>query len=232
MLIFSAKPLQFNKKWLEHSKQFLIVLFKVSNCLIYGYINMMIFHHDVQRLSYSVQSGVFLQTVGQDKMPDKTFEPYRKIAVIDEEGKIESPGIPPQGNSGERLETGSQQIIEINIQQYPRIPSEFWLKPMHHLANSRMTVGIVVNSAVKLNTLGYIRRIILIGASLYSIAYKIAQLYFSVRTGKEYMCQIVHDKRFTSSLQRRSFTSSIGTSCPSSFCKEVTPLSMNPQGLI
>ena len=48
MLIFSAKPLQFNKKWLEHSKQFLIVLFKVSNCLIYGYINMMIFHHDVQ----------------------------------------------------------------------------------------------------------------------------------------------------------------------------------------
>ena len=59
MLIFSAKPLQFNKKWLEHSKQFLIVLFKVSNCLIYGYINMMIFHHDVQRLSYSVQSGVF-----------------------------------------------------------------------------------------------------------------------------------------------------------------------------
>lgn len=24
MLIFSAKPLQFNKKWLEHSKQFLI----------------------------------------------------------------------------------------------------------------------------------------------------------------------------------------------------------------
>ena len=61
---------------------------------------------------------------------------------------------------------------------------------------------------------------------------KIAQLYFSVRTGKEYMCQIVHDKRFTSSLQRRSFTSSIDTSCPSSFCKEVTPLSMNPQGLI
>ena len=54
MLIFSAKPLQFNKKWLEHSKQFLIVLFKVTNCLIYGYINMMIFHHDVQRLSYSV----------------------------------------------------------------------------------------------------------------------------------------------------------------------------------
>ena len=30
MLIFSAKPLQFNKKWLEHSKQFLIVLFKVT----------------------------------------------------------------------------------------------------------------------------------------------------------------------------------------------------------
>ena len=85
---------------------------------------------------------------------------------------------------------------------------------------------------VKLNTLGYIRRIILIGASLYGIAYKIAQLYFSVRTGKEYMCQVVHDKRFTSSLQRHSFTSSIGTSCPSSFCKEVTPLSMNPQGLI
>lgn len=51
---------------------------------------MMIFHHDVQRLSYSVQSGVFPQTVGQDKMPDETFEPYRKIAVIDEEGKIES----------------------------------------------------------------------------------------------------------------------------------------------
>lgn len=51
MLIFSAKPLQFNKKWLEHSKQFLIVLFKVTNCLIYGYINMMIFHHDVQRVS-------------------------------------------------------------------------------------------------------------------------------------------------------------------------------------
>ncbi len=101
-----------------------------------------------------------------NKMPDETFEPYRKIAVIDEEGKIESPGIPPQGNPGERLETGSQQIIEINIQQYPRIPSEFWLKPMHHLADSRMTVGIVVNSAVKLNTLGYIRRIILIGASL------------------------------------------------------------------
>lgn len=50
---------------------------------------------------------------------------------------------------------------------------------MYHLADSRMTVGIVVNSAVKLNTLGYIRRIILIGASLYSIAYKIAQLYFS-----------------------------------------------------
>ena len=74
--------------------------------------------------------------------------------------------------------------------------------------------------------------IILIGASLYGIAYKIAQLYFSVRTGKEYMCQVVHDKRFTSSLQRHSFTSSIGTSCPSSFCKEVTPLSMNPQGLI
>ena len=46
-------------------------------------------------------------------------------------------------------------------------------------------------------------------------------IYFSVRTGKEYMCQIVHDKRFTSSLQRRSFTSSIDTSCPSSFCKEV-----------
>ena len=66
----------------------------------------------------------------------------------------------------------------------------------------------------------------------FGIAYKITQLYFSVRTGKEYMCQIVHDKRFTSSLQRRSFTSSIGTSCPSSFCKEVTPLSMNPQGLI
>ena len=102
-------PLQFNKKWLEHSKQFLIVLFKVTNSLVYGYINMMIFHHDVQRLSYSVQSGVFPQTVGQDKMPDETFEPYRKIAVIDEEGKIESPGIPPQGNSGERLETGSRK---------------------------------------------------------------------------------------------------------------------------
>lgn len=146
MPVFSAKPLQFNKKWLEHSKQFLIVLFKVTNSLVYGYINMMIFHHDVQRLSYSVQSGVFPQTVGQDKMPDETFEPYRKIAVIDEEGKIESPGIPPQGNPGERLETGSQQIIEINIQQYPRIASEFWLKPMHHLANCRMMVGIVVNS--------------------------------------------------------------------------------------
>lgn len=118
MLIFSAKPLQFNKKWLEHSKQFLIVLFKVTNCLIYGYINMMIFHHDVQRLSYSVQSGVFPQTVGQDKMPDETFEPYRKIAVIDEEGKIESPGIPPQGNP-RTTRNGSQQIIEINIQQYP-----------------------------------------------------------------------------------------------------------------
>ena len=180
MLIFSAKPLQFNKKWLEHSKQFLIVLFKVSNCLIYGYINMMIFHHDVQRFSYSVQSGVFPQTVGQDKMPDETFEPYRKIAVIDKEGKIKIPGILPQGAPGERLETGSQQIIEINIQQYPRIASEFWLKPMHHLADSRMMVGIVVNSAVKLNTLGYIRRIILIGASLYGIAYKITQLYFSV----------------------------------------------------
>ena len=38
MLIFSAKPLQFNKKWLEHSKQFLIVLFKVTNSLVYGYI--------------------------------------------------------------------------------------------------------------------------------------------------------------------------------------------------
>lgn len=25
MPVFSAKPLQFNKKWLEHSKQFLIV---------------------------------------------------------------------------------------------------------------------------------------------------------------------------------------------------------------
>ena len=97
MLIFSAKPLQFNKKWLEHSKQFLIVLFKVSNCLIYGYINMMIFHHDVQRFSYSVQSGVFPQTVGRDKMPDETFEPYRKIAVIDKEGKIKIPGILPQG---------------------------------------------------------------------------------------------------------------------------------------
>lgn len=105
MPVFSTKPLQFNKKWLEHSKQFLIVLFKVTNSLVYGYINMMIFHHDVQRLSYSVQSGVFPQTVGQDKMPDETFEPYRKIAVIDEEGKIESPGIPPQGNPGERLET-------------------------------------------------------------------------------------------------------------------------------
>ena len=94
---------------------------------------MMIFHHDVQRLSYSVQSGVFPQTVGQDKMPDETFEPYRKIAVIDEEGKIESPGIPPQGNSGERLETGSQQIIEINIQQHPpntvRIQVEAYAPP-------------------------------------------------------------------------------------------------------
>ena len=75
MLIFSAKPLQFNKKWLEHSKQFLIVLFKVSNCPIYGYINMMLFHHDVQRLSYSLQSGVFPHTVGLDKMSNKTFEP-------------------------------------------------------------------------------------------------------------------------------------------------------------
>lgn len=133
MPVFSTKPLQFNKKWLEHSKQFLIVLFKVTNSLVYGYINMMIFHHDVQRLSYSVQSGVFPQTVGQDKMPDETFEPYRKIAVIDEEGKIESPGIPPQGNSGERLETGSQQIIEINIQQYPpnsvRIQVEAYVPP-------------------------------------------------------------------------------------------------------
>ena len=46
MPVFSAKPLQFNKKWLEHSKQFLIVLFKVTNSLVYGYINMMIFHHD------------------------------------------------------------------------------------------------------------------------------------------------------------------------------------------
>ena len=54
MSVFNAKPLQFNKKWLEHSKQFLIVLFKVTNSLDYGYINMMIFHHDVQRLSYSV----------------------------------------------------------------------------------------------------------------------------------------------------------------------------------
>ena len=44
MPVFSAKPLQFNKKWLEHSKQFLIVLFKVTNSLVYGYINMMIFH--------------------------------------------------------------------------------------------------------------------------------------------------------------------------------------------
>ena len=139
---------------------------------------MMIFHHDVQRLSYSVQSGVFPQTVGQDKMPDETFEPYRKIAVIDEEGKIESPGIPPQGNPGERLETGSQQIIEINIQQYPRIPSELRLKPMHHLADSRMTVGIVVNSAVKLNTLGYIRRIILIGASLFASPTKLPNCTF------------------------------------------------------
>ena len=103
MLIFSAKPLQFNKKWLEHSKQFLIVLFKVTNSLVYGYINMMIFHHDVQRFSYSVQSGVFPQTVGQDKMPDETFEPYRKIAVIDEEtrngkpanNRNKYPAIPP-----------------------------------------------------------------------------------------------------------------------------------------
>ena len=75
MPVFSAKPLQFNKKWLEHSKQFLIVLFKVTNCLIYGYINMMIFPHAVHRLSYSDQSGVLPQTVGQDKMPDETFEP-------------------------------------------------------------------------------------------------------------------------------------------------------------
>ena len=36
MPVFSAKPLQFNKKWLEHSKQFLIVLFKVTNSLVYG----------------------------------------------------------------------------------------------------------------------------------------------------------------------------------------------------
>lgn len=50
---------------------------------------------------------------------------------------------------------------------------------MHHLADYRMMVGIVVNSAVKLNALGYIRRIILIVASLYGIPYKIAQLYFS-----------------------------------------------------
>ena len=59
MPVFSAKPLQFNKKWLEHSKQFLIVLFKVTNSLVYGYINMMIFHHDVQRLSNQQNSLFF-----------------------------------------------------------------------------------------------------------------------------------------------------------------------------
>ena len=120
MPVFSAKPLQFNKKWLEHSKQFLIVLFKVTNSLVYGYINMMIFHHDVQRLSYSVQSGVFPQTVGQDKMPDETFEPYRKIAVIDEEGKIESPGIPPQGNP--RRNDSKTRKPANNRNKYPAIP--------------------------------------------------------------------------------------------------------------
>ena len=102
--------------------------------------------------------GVFPQTVGQDKMPDETFEPYRKIAVIDEEGKIESPGIPPQRKLRRTTRNGKPANNRNKYPAIPRIASEFRLKPMYHLADSRMTVGIVVNSAVKLNTLGYIRR--------------------------------------------------------------------------
>lgn len=38
MLIFSAKPLQFNKKWLEHSKQFII---RKTKCFDFGERNVL-----------------------------------------------------------------------------------------------------------------------------------------------------------------------------------------------
>ena len=91
------------------------------------------------------------------------------------------------------IEMIRQKIVEIHIGHNARISSECRSQHFNSVFECRMRVGKTVDLPVQQNTVPYSRRIIVVTAALYKIAYEVSHLQSAVVTRKKYMCKIIQN---------------------------------------